>query len=145
MTRILLLLLLALPTESFAQQPSSLTDSLVREFNSLWDRNDVKQMVEHLQDDAFFKSPYQLRYSRDTMAKTVLLTNPPVFRIVRSQELFNHVEARIAWSIGKMTSDILDENGSKTGKTLDSDYVYVFTKRKDDKWKVQMLIFHETS
>jgi hypothetical protein len=77
------------------------------------------------------------------MAKTVLVTNPPAFRNLRTQELFNHVEDRIAWSIGRLTGDTFDSTGKKTGKELVSDYVYVFTKRADNEWKVQMLIFHD--
>ena len=42
-----------------------------------------------------------------------------------------------------MTWDIFDTHGFNTGKQVASDYVYVFTRRKDNKWKVQMLIFHE--
>lgn len=143
MNKIALLLLAALPTGAAAQQKATLTDSLVHEFNALWDRDDVKGMLDKLQDDAFFKSQHQLRYSRDTMAKTVLLTNPPAFRNLRTQELFNHVEERVAWSIGTLTGDVFDRAGQKTGKELVSDYVYVFTKRADDTWKVQMLIYHD--
>ena len=85
MRKVLLLLLVVLPTAAFAQQQLTFTDSLVHEFNLLWDKNDLQKMIDDLQDDVFFKSPYQLRYSRDTMAKTVLLTNPPAFRNLRSQ------------------------------------------------------------
>lgn len=143
MNKIAILLLSVLPTGVFAQQQLTFTDSLVREFNALWDRDDLKGMVDKLQDDAFFKSPFQLRYSKDTMAKTILVTNPPAFRNLRTQELFNHVEERTAWSIGKLTGDVFDSMGKKTGKELISDYVYVFTKRADNEWKVQMLIFHD--
>lgn len=143
MNKVALLLMTVLPTGAFAQHKATLTDSLVHEFNALWDRDDAKGMVDRLQDDAFFKSPYQLRYSRDTMAKTVLVTNPPAFRNLRTEELFSHVEERVAWSIGKLTGDIFDGAGKPTGKELTSDYVYVFTKRADGAWKVQMLIFHD--
>jgi ketosteroid isomerase-like protein len=136
-----LVLLAMLPSGALAQPRPTFTDSLVHEFNALWDRNDVKGMLDKLQDDAFFKSQYQLRYSRDTMAKTVLLTNPPAFRNLRTQELFNHAEERLAWSVGTLTGDVFDKAGNKTGKELAADYVYVFTKRADNAWKVQMLIF----
>ena len=77
MKKIALRLLMVLPTGLFAQQKMTFTDFLVHEFNALWDHDDLKGMVAKLQDDAFFKSPFQLRYSKDTMATTVLLTNRP--------------------------------------------------------------------
>ena len=113
-----LLLLAMFPSGALAQPRPTFTDSLVHEFNALWDRNDVKGMVDKLQDDAFFKSQYQLRYSRDTMAKTVLLTNPPSFRNLRTQELFNHAEERLAWSVGTLVLGCSDAAAPCAGMHL---------------------------
>ena len=92
---------------------------------------------------AFFKSPYQMNYSRDTMAATVLITNPPIIRNTKTIELYSKVDDNIAWSIGKLSGSIFDEKGNDTGKMLSADYIYVFTKKKNEGWKIQMIIVHE--
>jgi hypothetical protein len=126
-----------------AQAKLTFTDSLVHNFNKAWDENNLKEMLDMLQEDAFFKSPFQLRYTKDTMAKTVLLTNPSRFKNSRTQEIFSHIETNLAWSIGKLKTDIFDGQGNNTGKELQADYIYVFTKKEDNIWRMQMLILHE--
>jgi hypothetical protein len=129
--------------KGISQDKLTFTDSLVHDFNKVWDENNLEGMLVMLQKDAFFKSPYQLRYSKDTMARTVLLTNPPRYKNTRTRELFSHIENDMAWSIGKLEVNIFDEHGNNTGKELRSDYIYVFTKKKDNIWRIQMLILHE--
>ncbi len=126
-----------------AQTKLTFTDSIVHKFSKAWDENNLDEMLDMLQDDAFFKSPFQFRYTKDTMAKKVLLTNPPRFKNSRTQETFSHVETNYAWSIGKLKTDIFDAQGNNTGKELLADYLYVFTKKEDNVWRMQMLILHE--
>ncbi len=105
---------------------------------------DIGRMVSLLDPDAFFKSPFQLRYSRDTMEATVLITNPPIFKVTEITETHSEVKGNVAWSIGSMISDWIrvDENGNRQVKKWHNDYVYLFVKRKGE-WKLQMLFFHE--
>jgi ketosteroid isomerase-like protein len=125
-----------------AQSQTTLTDSLVKSFNKAWNNEDIPKMISLLDSSAFFKSPYQLRYSRDTMAATVLITNPPVYKVAKQTELYSHVENNIAWSIGKVTADIYDKNGKTNESPLNIDYLFVFVRKNSD-WKLQMMIFHE--
>jgi ketosteroid isomerase-like protein len=126
-----------------AQAPVS-TDSLVHQFHDAWNAEDIGRMVSLLDPDAFFKSPFQLRYSRDTMEATVLITNPPIFKVTEITETHSEVKGNVAWSIGSMISDWIrvDENGNRQVKKWHNDYVYLFVKRKGE-WKLQMLFFHE--
>ncbi len=90
----------------FAQQETTLTDSLARQFDKAWNENNLTKMISLVQSDAFFKSPYQLQYSRDTMAATVLTLNPPIFRNIKRNELYSNVKKNIAWSIGRLRTNI---------------------------------------
>jgi ketosteroid isomerase-like protein len=131
-TFLLSLFFILLTVSSIAQRKTTLTDSLTKQFNTAWNANDLQAMISMLQPDAFFESPYQLRYSRDTMAATVLRTNPPAFKDVKTTELYSKVDDNIAWSLGKMTANIYDDKGKKTDKILNASYTFVFT-RKDGK------------
>ena len=77
------------------------------------------------------------------MAATILITNPPAFRNTKTIELFSKIKNNIAWSIGKLSANIFDENGKDTRKMLSAEYTFVFTKRNHENWKLQMMIFHE--
>lgn len=127
---------------SFAQK-STLTDSLTKAFNKLWDKNDTAAIYKMLQPDAFFKSPFQLRYGRDTMRATVLRTNPTRFKNSRSTEQFSHVEENMCYSVGTLTFSEYTKDGNYSGKDTKADYVMVFTRQNNGPWKVQMLIYHE--
>ncbi len=151
-----------------AQDARTLTDSLVHAFGAVWNANDLDGMVGMLREDAFFESPYQLRYGRDTMAATVLRTNPPVFRDCASREDRSRVVGDVAWSLGELycsryypsgaihvkviredgdgfLGEEYDEAGRSTGRRrYDAiHYTYVFRRGERGEWKVQMLIYHE--
>lgn len=128
-------------TYSFGQ--NSLTDLLVKKFFQAWNAENTNEMISQLQPDAFFKSPYQLRYGRDKMAATVLKTNPPAHKVVNTKELHSKVDDDIAWSIGEFTADVYDDYGNKTSEQIKGTYTYVFTKKNKSDWKIQMIIYHE--
>ena len=128
---------------SLAFGQSSLTNLLTQQFFQAWNSENVNKMISLLQPDAFFKSPYQLRYGRDKMAATVLKTNPPAHKVVNSKELHSKVEDDIAWSIGEFTADVYDDYGNKTSEQINGTYTYVFTKKNKEDWKIQMIIYHE--
>ena len=126
---------------SFGQ--NSLTEILAEQFNQAWNKENVNEMMALLQHDAFFKSPYQLQYGRDKMERTILKKNPPVYKFVNTKELHSKVDDDIAWSIAEFTYDVYDEYGNKTGDKLEGSYTYVFTRKNNGDWKIQMMIFHE--
>lgn len=126
-----------------AAQAHTLTDSLVKDFQSAWNAQDVSGMVGLLQPNAFFRSPFQLRYGRDTMARTVLVQNPPVFRNATNVESRSFVSENLAWSIGVQESDVYDADGVRTGERFDADYLFAFTPDEAGEWKVQMMVYHE--
>jgi len=126
---------------SFGQ--NSLTGLLAEQFNQAWNKENVNEMISLLQHDAFFKSPYQLQYGREKMARTILKENPPIYKFVNTQELHSKVEDDIAWSIAEFTCDVYDEYGNKTSDKLEGSYTYVFTRKDKGDWKIQMMIFHD--
>ncbi len=138
----LFLLLFLFNTQVHAQK-HTLSDSLSISFNKLWNANDIEGMYTMLQPDAFFKSPFQLRYGRDTMKATVLKRNPLSFKNIRSTELYSHLETNMCYSLGTMTFGVYDTNGKYTGKDETAEYIYIFTRNKKKEWKLQSIIYHE--
>lgn len=132
-----------MPVVSYSQSTQSPTYQLVYSFHKAWNEEDLDEMESLLDEDAFFKSPFQLRYSRDTMMNTVLLKNPKIFKVSEITETHSEVRENLAWSIGKMVSDLYDEKGNKTDKQWHNDYVYLFIRNKVGDWKLQMLLYHE--
>ena len=128
---------------SYSLGQNSLTDLLVKKFFQAWNAENINEMISQLQPDAFFKSPYQLRYGRDKMEATVLKTNPPAHKVANTKELHSKVEDDIAWSIGEFTADVYDDYGDKTSEQIKGTYTYVFTKKNNGNWKIQMMIYHE--
>lgn len=141
--RFLLILFLGTFSITYSQSQQSLTYNLVANFHKAWNEEDVELMKTLLDKDAFFKSPFQLQYSRETMLETVLLKNPKVFKVIEITETHSRIKDNMAWSIGKMVSDIYDENGIKQEDQWLNDYVYLFVKDENGEWKLQMLLFHE--
>lgn len=139
----LLILFTGISSYTYSQSKQSLTYNLVANFHTAWNEEDIELMKTLLDEDAFFKSPFQLQYSRATMLETVLLKNPKVFKIVEINETHSKIKGNVAWSIGKMVSDYYDENGNKRVEQWHNDYVYLFVKDENGEWKLQMLLFHE--
>jgi hypothetical protein len=100
-------------------------------------------MVFLIQPNAVYKSPQQIRYGRDKIETSVLKTNPKIYKVQSTKELHSQVDDCLAWTIGEYTYNIYDEYGSKTNKLLKGTYTYVFTKKFDQDWKLQMMIFDE--
>lgn len=122
---------------------ASLTDSLMHAFQQAWNADDLPAMLSQIHANAFFRSPFQLRYGRDSMAATVLTSNPKVFRNSTNTETHSFVSRQIAWSIGRTRGDVFDAEGRRTNDHLDADYVFVFTPDSVGDWKIQMMIYHE--
>ena len=102
------------------------TDSLMDAFQQAWNAGDLPAMLAQIHPNAFFKSPFQLRYGRDEMASTVLTTNPKVFRNTTNTETHTFASEHVAWSMGTARGDVFDA-GEPTGDHLDADYLFVFT------------------
>ena len=129
--------------DGFAQQTDTLlTRSLLRRFNDAWNREDISKMVSLMDSTVFFKSPFQIRYGIDTVAATVLITNPPRFKFSSAIEQYSHVENDLAWSIGIFSLDIYDSGTKTSADPNKGEYIYVFRNRSGD-WKLQMIIFHK--
>ena len=126
-----------------AEAPETITKELVDRFYIAWNANDLEGMKELLSPHAFFKSPYQLRYGRDEMLKTVLITNPPAIREVETVEWHSHVDDQIAWSIGQMDTWLYDKSGQRTGERGHSEYTHIFRKDAQGEWKLEVMLFHE--
>lgn len=138
-----LILLLGIGITAYSQSGNSLTYQLVSDFHKAWNAEDLHTMETLLDKDAFFKSPFQLRYSRDTMMTTVLQRNPRVYKVSEIIEIHSETKGNLSWSIGKMISDIHDSAGNKTDKQWHNDYTYLFIKDENGAWKLLMLLYHE--
>ncbi|MEJ2583822.1 MAG: hypothetical protein P8Z38_01885 [Robiginitalea sp.] len=145
LSKFLFFLLFFVSVSGYGQAAVSLTDSLVADFHAAWNANDLHEMLTRLQEDAFFKSPHQLRVGRAELAKTVLKSNPPMIRDCRNLEYYSHVEGDIAWSVGRLFCNSYDESGNLTmkGEEKTTEYTYVFTRNPKGVWKIQMLLYHE--
>jgi hypothetical protein len=77
------------------------------------------------------------------MKATVLITNPPRFKNCRSIERFSHIEKTMCYSVGSLTFSVYNEDGSYSGKEQHADYIMLFTRKENEQWKVQMMIYHE--
>ena len=124
------------------QAQSSFTDLLAKQFHQAWNAENINEMVNLIQPNAFYKSQHQLWNGSDRMKSTVLKTNPSLYKFTATKELHSRVEDQMAWSIGEFTCDVY-ENGSKTGKQMKGTYTYIFTKKTNKDWKLQMMIYHE--
>ncbi|HEX7051214.1 MAG TPA: nuclear transport factor 2 family protein [Longimicrobiales bacterium] len=130
-------------TASPAARATTMTDSLMQRFVDAWNANDRAAMVAMLQEDAFFKSPFQLRVGRAEIARTVLTRNPPMLRNSRVEEQHSTVHGDIAWSIGHTTAEVYDGDGHRTAEPFSADYVFVFTRHPGEPWRIQIMIYHE--
>lgn len=119
-----------------AERPApTLTDSLVADFHVAWNAEDLDEMKARLQPSAFFWSPHQLRYGRSEMLNTVLLVNPPRFKVFESTEWHSHVSEHVAWSIGKLRT--------RKDRDAGAEYLYLFTPDRERTWKLQILLYQE--
>ena len=100
-------------------------------------------MISLKDADAFFKSPFKLRYGRDDKVETVLNTNPPVFKVIKQVSTHSYIKGNMTWSIGNMVSDVYHEDGILENEPWYNDYVCVFTKDENENWKLLMMLFHE--
>ena len=128
---------------AFADQPLTLTKTLVDQFNDAWNRNSAADMESLLAPTAFFKSPFQLRYGRDEMLATVLARNPVYYRELQTDEKHSLVKGDMAWSIGDMAWRVYDESGEPTEKKMHADYTFIFSRDTTGVWSLEAMIFHE--
>jgi len=133
---------LSLCLYSFALGQGSLTDLLTKQFHQAWNAENVTQMINLIQPNAVYKSQHHLWNGSERMKSTVLKTDPILYKFTATKEFHSRVEDELAWSIGEFTCDVY-ENGSKTGKQMNGTYTYVFTKKPNKDWKLQMMIYHE--
>lgn len=127
---------------SFAVGQGSLTELLTKQFHQAWNAENVNQMINLIQPNAVYKSQHELWNGSERMKSTVLKTDPLLYKFTVTKELHSRVDDELAWSIGEFTCDVY-ENGSKTGKQMKGTYTYVFTKKPNKDWKIQMMIYHE--
>lgn len=139
----LFFILLGLMTGCAEQASRTTTYDLVDRFCKAWNAEDMEAMQSLLDPEAFFKSPFQLRYTRDTMLATVLGINPRIFKVVRINETHSEMRDDLAWSIGDQLCDVYDEAGNKQEDQFRCEYIFTFVRNREDKWLLAMMIFHE--
>jgi hypothetical protein len=106
----LLFMLLGFITARFTEQAAPVsTCALIDEFCKAWNAEGMGRMESLLDPEAFFKSPYQLRNTLDTMLATVLSLNPPVYKVIRINETPSEMRDDLEWSIVDMVSEVFDD------------------------------------
>ena len=126
-----------------AGEQSVNTATLVERFHAAWDAQDLAGMESLLAETAFFRSPFQLRYGRDEMLATVLARNPFYYRDLETAEQHSLVKGNLAWSLGKLTWRVYDDEGNPTDETMLADYTYIFSRNEAGTWLLEALIYHE--
>ena len=119
------------------------TAVLVERFHAAWDTQDLEGMGALLAESAFFRSPFQLRYGREEMLATVLARNPFYYRDLKTTEHHSLVKGNMAWSLGKLTWRVYDDEGDPTEETMEADYTYLFSRNEAGTWLLEALIYHE--
>jgi hypothetical protein len=108
--RISFLFLLLVFTVGCTEQAAPVsTYALIDEFCKAWNAEDMGRMESLLDPEAFFKSPYQLRYTRDTMLATALSINPPVYKVIKINETHSEMRDDLEWSIVDMVCEVYDD------------------------------------
>lgn len=143
MKRLLFSLAFVFVTTSCPAQSVTLTDSLTKQYFKAWNNDDASAIISMLQPNAFFESPYQLRYGRDSIAATVLKSEIHMFYNIKTVENYSYVGNDIAWSLGKATSIMKKDKNNKFAKTSTESYTFVYTRKNSENWKLQMIIWHE--
>ena len=49
----------------------------------------------------------------------------------------------MAWSVGKLTWRVYDDEGRPTDETMQADYTYLFSRGEAGSWLLEALIYHE--
>lgn len=109
----------------------------MKQWDTAWNNKDATALKSMLQPNVVFESPYNIRISRDSIAATTFKVVLPSLDSLRSSELHSLVNDNMAWSIGKATG-IWSNN-----KSWKATYTFEFTRRANQDWKIQMLIFYE--
>jgi hypothetical protein len=143
MKKLLFPLAFVFATINCLAQSTTLTDSLTKQYFQAWNNNDTSAIISMLQPNAFFESPYQLRYGRDSIAATVLKSEIYMFYNIKTVENYSYVGDNIAWSLGKATSIMKKDKNKKSAQTSTDSYTFVYTKKSNENWKLQMIIWHE--
>lgn len=122
---------------SFAQKTTTLTDSLMKQWDAAWNNKDTDALESMLQPNVIFESPYNIRISKDSIAATTFKVVLPSLGDLKSTELRTLIDSNIAWSIGRATGTW------SNNKSWEATYTFEFKRKADKDWKIQMLIFYE--
>lgn len=119
---------------------------LTHAYDQAWDRGDIPAMVEMLDPECVFRSPFQVRLGRDAIRENVF-KNWKRFRDTHSIETQSKIEDDIAYSFQESTfNDYGPEAGTVVKARRVTKHLYVFSRRPGQDWKIRaMFTFDETS
>jgi ketosteroid isomerase-like protein len=135
---------LAVGTVARAAEPESFMIKLTHAYDAAWDRGDIPAMVEMLDPECVFRSPFQTRLGREAIKENVF-KNVKRFRDTVSVETAAKIEADIAYSFQDAT---FNDYGREPGKEVKArrvvKHLFIFTRRPGQDWKIRsMFTFDE--
>lgn len=148
MSRVLvfcLLLCSSLVVAGHAAEPAeSFMIKLTHAYDAAWDRGDIPAMVEMLDPECVFRSPFQTRLGREAIRENVF-RNVKRFRDTMSVETAAKIEGDIAYSFQDSTFNDYGPDGGKEVKARRVvKHLFIFTRRPGQDWKIRsMFTFSE--
>ena len=148
MSRVLVLCLLVcsgLVTSARAEPTESFMIKLTHDYDAAWDRGDIPAMVEMLDPECVFRSPFQTRLGREAIRENVF-RNVKRFRDTHSVETTAKIEDDIAYSFQDSTFNDYGRDGGDVVKAKRVvKHLFIFTRRPGQDWKIRsMFTFTET-
>jgi ketosteroid isomerase-like protein len=117
---------------------------LTHAYDAAWDQGDIPAMVEMLDPECVFRSPFQTRLGREAIRENVF-RNVKRFRDTRSIETAAKIEDDIAYSFQDSTFNDYGKDGGDVVKAKRVvKHLFVFTRRPGQEWKIRgMFTFDE--
>jgi ketosteroid isomerase-like protein len=117
---------------------------LTHAYDAAWDRGDIPAMVEMLDPECVFRSPFQTRLGREAIRENVF-RNVKRFRDTHSVETAAKIEDDIAYSFQDSTFNDYGKDGGDVVKAKRVvKHLFVFTRRPGQEWKIRgMFTFDE--
>ena len=123
-----------------ADEPGTFTQNLTDAYDAAWDRGDIPTMVEMLDAECVFRSPFQTRLGREAIRENVF-RNVKRFRDTSSTETLSKINEDMAYSFSEST---FNDYGKTPGATPVArrmvKHIFIFTKRPGQDWKIRTMI-----
>lgn len=123
-----------------AADSESFMIKLTHAFDAAWDRGDIPTMVEMLDPECVFRSPFQTRLGREAIRENVF-RNVKRFRDTHSTETSSKIEDDLAYSFQESTFNDYGKGGGDVIKARRVvKHLFIFSRRPGQDWKIRCMI-----